>query len=249
MRMRLDLLSVLGLILGLLAILGGSVLKGSGIAALWSSAAFVIVIVGTLAAGMLQTRPRVFLAALRMLPQILLPPRIDHQEGVNKVMIWSQISRRDGLLGLERLADDEEDDFARKGLQLLVDGNEAETIRSALEIDLDALEEEDMQAARVFEALGTYAPTLGIIGAVLGLISVLKNLADPEKLGGGIATAFVATIYGIASANLFFLPVANKLKGIVRRRSNFHEMMIEGILAIARGENPRAIEARLSGYQ
>jgi len=247
--MRLDVLSIIGLILAVVAILGGSILKGSGIAALWSSAAFVIVIIGTLAAGMLQSRPRMFFAAFRMLVQIFWPPAIDHQASVNKILVWSQVSRRDGLLGLERIADEEEDTFSQKGLQLLVDGNDPEAIRNTLEIDLDLIEEEDMQAARVFEALGTYAPTLGIIGAVLGLISVLKNLADPEKLGSGIATAFVATIYGIASANLFFLPVANKLKSLIHRRSNLREMIIEGIVAIAKGENPRAIEARLSGYQ
>jgi chemotaxis protein MotA len=243
-----DILSLIGIVLALIAILGGSVLKGSGIAALWNGAAFLIVIVGTFAASMLQTPPKTFIAAFRMLPRVFIGRKINVSAGLESILRWSQISRRDGLLGLEAEAEAESDPFAAKALQMLVDGGEPQHIRATLEIDLDTLEQRDLQAAKVFEGLGIYAPTLGIIGAVLGLISVMQNLAEPDKLGAGIATAFVATIYGIASANLFFLPVANKLKAIVEEETRYREMLIEGVIGIAEGENPRAIESRLSGF-
>jgi chemotaxis protein MotA len=136
----------------------------------------------------------------------------------------------------------------RKGLQLVVDGSEPEIIRSVMEVDLHNRETADTRAAKVFEGMGIYAPTLGIIGAVLGLMAVMQNLADPAKLGHGIAAAFVATIYGIGFANLFFLPVASKLKVAIQGMSQAREMVIEGMISIAQGENPRSIEAKLQGY-
>src|SRR5690606_32959824 len=130
----------------------------------------------------------------------------------------------------------------------LVDGVEPEAIRSILEVDLLTQENRDLQAAKVFESMGGYAPTIGIIGAVMGLIHVMENLADPSKLGSGIAVAFVATIYGVGFANLFFLPMAAKLKSIVHEQTQFGELIIEGIVSIAEGENPRNIETKLRGY-
>ena len=136
----------------------------------------------------------------------------------------------------------------RKGLQLVIDGSEPDQIRSILEVDLHVREQSDTRAAKVFEGMGIYSPTLGIIGAVLGLMAVMQNLADPSKLGHGIAAAFVATIYGIGLANLFFLPVANKLKVAIAGLSESREMVIEGMIGIAQGENPRSIESKLQGY-
>jgi chemotaxis protein MotA len=130
----------------------------------------------------------------------------------------------------------------------VVDGSEPDVIRATLEVDLQARETADLRAARVFEGMGIYSPTLGIIGAVLGLMAVMQNLADPSKLGHGIAAAFTATVYGIGLANLLFLPMANKLKVVVQRRAHLSEMLIEGLIAIAQGENPRSIEGRLRGY-
>ena len=154
----------------------------------------------------------------------------------------------EGLLGLEGVADTEPDSYSRKGLQLLVDGVEPETIRSVLEVDYLTQESRDIEAAKVFESMGGYAPTIGIIGAVMGLIHVMGNLADPGQLGSGIAVAFVATIYGVASANLVLLPIASKLKAIAMRQSLYREMLLEGILSIAEGENPRSIELKLQGF-
>jgi chemotaxis protein MotA len=243
-----DILSIIGVVLGLVAILGGSILKGSGIAALWSSAAFVIVIVGTFSAVFVQVRLKVFTHALGIMRWILVTPLLDGEKLLERVVGWSQIARRDGLLGLESMAEQESDPFIRKGLQLLADGAEPETIRHIMDVELSTREHFDQQGAKVFESLGIYAPTLGIIGAVLGLISVMQHLAEPEHLGKGIATAFVATIYGIASANMLFLPIGNKLKGIIQSTVAQRELIIDGLVGIARGDNPRSIETKLRGY-
>lgn len=247
-RGGLDVLSVAGLALGVVAILGGSILKGSGLAALWNGAAFVIVIVGTLAATLLQVRLETFKHAMKMFGWIIQPPANDPAQAITKIVSWSQVARKEGLLGLESTAEEEPDEFLQKGLQLLVDGSEPEALRGILEVDISTREEFDNRGAKVFESMGIYAPTLGIIGAVLGLIAVMGNLADPSKLGPGIATAFTATIYGIASANLFFLPVANKLKTAVAAATTYREMLVEGMVSIAQGENPRNIETKLNGY-
>lgn len=243
-----DLYSIIGLILAVIAITVGAVLKGAGLQALLSSAAFMIVVVGTTAAIMVQTPSHIMKRALGMLPWVFRPPRLLPERQIEKLVDWSNVARRQGLLGLEPMIEDETDPFLRKGLQLVVDGSEPDAIRNTLEVDLETREAADTRAAKVFEGMGVYAPTLGIIGAVLGLMAVMQNLADPSRLGKGIAAAFVATVYGIGLANLLFLPVANKLKGAVQAQSHLQEMLIEGLIAIAQGENPRIIEGRLRGY-
>jgi chemotaxis protein MotA len=243
-----DILSIVGLILAFAAVLIGAVLKGAGIKALLSSAAFMIVMVGTIAAICLQTPMPVMKHAMRILPWIFRPPAVERGALLKKIVDWSNTARKQGLLGLEPIIEKEKDDFVRKGLQLVVDGSEPEVIRSILEVDVHVREQADTRAAKVFEGMGVYSPTLGIIGAVLGLMAVMQNLADPAKLGHGIAAAFVATIYGIGLANLFFLPAANKLKVAIQGQSEVREMVIEGMISIAQGENPRAIESKLQGY-
>lgn len=243
-----DILSITGFVLAVIAIIGGSILKGSGVAALWSSAAFVIVLGGTMAATLTQTPMDVMKRALRVVVWVFRPPPIEAEPTIEKILEWSQTARKEGLLGLESSVELEEDPFISKTLQLVVDGSEPETIRNIMDVDIATREEADLNAAKVFESMGIYAPTLGIIGAVLGLISVMQNLADPSKLGHGIAVAFVATIYGIASANLFFLPMAGKLKGVIRRQAQLREMIVEGVVSIAEGENPRNIETKLKGF-
>ncbi|MED5611879.1 MULTISPECIES: flagellar motor protein [Pseudomonas] len=243
-----DVLSLVGLILALVAIIGGNFLEGGHISALANGPAALIVVGGTLAAALVQTPVLVLKRALSLLRWIVLPPKIDLAGGINRVVGWSMTARKEGLLGLETVADAERDPYARKGLQLLVDGVEPEAIRSILEVDLFNQEGRDLQAAKVFEAMGGYAPTIGIIGAVMGLIHVMGNLADPSQLGNGIAVAFVATIYGVGMANLLLLPVGNKLKSLVLRQSSYREMLMEGLLSIAEGENPRSIELKLQGF-
>lgn len=243
-----DVLSLIGLILALIAILGGNYLEGGHAAALLNGPAALIVLGGTLGAAFLQTPLTVFKRALAVFSWIFFPPRIDLAGGIDRVVGWSMTARKEGLLGLEPVAESELDPYARKGLQLLVDGSEPESIRSILEVDLLTQEARDIQAAKVYECMGGYAPTIGIIGAVMGLIHVMGNLADPSMLGSGIAVAFVATIYGVGFANLFLLPIGAKIKSIAMRQSRYREMLLEGILSIAEGENPRAIELKLKGF-
>ncbi len=243
-----DLLSLLGLVLAFGAIVGGNALEGGQVDLLLNGPALVIVVGGTIGAVLLQTRLSDFLHALRVAGDVFHPPRFGREESIAKIIGWSNVARRDGLLGLEIAMEEESDLFVRKGIQLLVDGSEPEAIRSILEVDLDTQEQQDLQAAKVFESMGGYAPTLGILGAVMGLIHVMQNLADPSKLGDGIATAFVATIYGVGLANLLLLPFGSKLKALALDRSQYREMIIDGIVSIAEGENPRYIESKLQGY-
>lgn len=243
-----DILSIIGVILAFVAIIGGNYLEGGHASALLNGPAALIVIGGTLGAAFIQTPLTVFKRALVILRWIVFPPSNRLREGISQVINWSTIARKEGLLGLESLADMEADPFARKGLQLLVDGSEPEALRSILEVELVNREHADLMAAKVYESMGGYSPTIGIIGAVMGLIHVMGNLADPSRLGAGIAVAFVATIYGVALANLFLLPVAAKLKAVVMQESKYREMMLEGLLSIAEGENPRSIEMKLEGF-
>jgi chemotaxis protein MotA len=243
-----DILSIVGIVLALIAIIGGAILKGSSAGALVGSAAFVIVVLGTLAASLVQTPMATFLRAWRIVVWVFKPPVNNPDAVIEKIVEWSNIARKQGLLGLESAVEQEQDEFLKKGLQSLVDGGEPDAIRSGMEIELDTMEHFDTQAAKVFEAMGIYSPTLGIIGAVMGLMAVMQNLADPSKLGHGIAAAFVATIYGIAFANLLFLPMGNKLKAVIHDQIQVRTMVIEGIIAIAQGENPRNIETKLRGY-
>lgn len=243
-----DVLTLIGIILAFVAIIGGNFLEGGHLGALLNGPAALIVLGGTLAACLLQTPMSAFKRAIQIFIWILFPPRIDLAGGIDRVVSWSLTARKEGLLGLESVADGEPDPYSRKGLQLLVDGAEPEAIRGILEVDFLTQESRDIQAAKVFESMGGYAPTVGIIGAVMGLIHVMGNLADPNQLGSGIAVAFVATIYGVASANLILLPVANKLKAVAIRQSRYREMLLEGLLSIAEGENPRSIELKLQGF-
>ena len=176
------------------------------------------------------------------------PPVIDHDGAIQSIVRWADAARKEGVLSLENQVETVSDDFTRNGLQMLVDGFEPDKIRDALEIEISAYDERQRTAARVWEAAGGYAPTVGILGAVLGLIHVMENLSDPAKLGGGIAVAFVATIYGVASANLIFLPIAGKLKALIQAQVAHRELLLDGLLGIAGGENPKLIEARLNGY-
>ena len=243
-----DILSITGLFLGLMAVLVGAVLKGAGLHALLSSAAFVIVVVGTIAAICVQTPLAVMKHAMKIFSWVLRPPPLNGPVLITKMVEWSNIARKQGLLGLEPVLNNEPDEFVKKALQLVVDGGEPENIRAVMEVELNTREDADTRAAKVFEGMGIYCPTLGIIGAVLGLMAVMQNLADPSKLGHGIAAAFTATVYGIGLANLFFLPVAAKLKGAIASQTQVREMVIEGMLSIAQGENPRSIESKLQGY-
>lgn len=243
-----DRISTAGTILGFVVIILGTILKGSTVEALWNPAAFVIVFFGTLAALLVQNQGAVIKHALSMMKMVYQTPKHKPHDLISRVVGWSEITRRQGLLGLEPQIEVEKDPFVSKGLQMLVDGGEPDTIRSVMEVDLGTREAIDLAGAKVYENAGIYSPTLGIIGAVMGLMAVMQNLSDPSKLGHGIAAAFVATIYGVALANMFMLPIAARLKALVGKQSLMREILIEGLVSIAQGDNPRQIQTRLQGY-
>ncbi len=243
-----DKISVFGLILGIVAIVGGQVLEGGHVASLAQPTALLIVLGGTMGAVMLQSPYAVFLRGIRMVSWVWFPPVVEYRQVISQVSAWSHIARREGLLALENTMNQVKDDFVRKGLQLLVDGAEPERLREVLEVEINTFEEQMKLSARIWEAAGGYSPTIGIMGAVLGLIHVMENLTEPSKLGAGIAVAFVATIYGVGLANLVFLPMSNKLKAHINRLIVQREMIVDGLLGIANGDNPRIIESRLQGY-
>lgn len=247
-KSNMDLNSVIGILLAFVAIIGGQILEGGHAGSLIQAAAFLIVMGGTTGAVLLQSPVKVFLNGIKMSTWVFFPPVNSPQALIKQIINWSHIARKDGLLALESHVPVVKDPLAKKGLQLLADGSTAERLREVLEIDILALETYQRQSARIWEAAGGYAPTIGILGAVLGLIHVMENLTDPDLLGSGIAVAFVATIYGVGLANLVCLPIANKLKSIISEQVVMQEILVDGFVAIANGENPRFIENRLEGY-
>ncbi len=243
-----DIMTVIGIVVGLVAILGGNLMEGGHTESLMIFTAFFIVFGGTLGAVMVQTPLAVFTLSMKRMRWMFMPPKTNKKEMIAKIVGWSQLARKEGLLSLQSIAEAEQDSFSRNGLQMLADGGEPETIRGILEVEMSMTETRELAAAKVWEGFGGYSPTIGIIGAVMGLIHVMNNLADPAALGPGIAVAFVATIYGVGLANLFFLPTASKLKSIVNSQAQYREMIVDGLVAIAEGENPRNIDSKLQCY-
>jgi len=243
-----DWTTLAGLALALAGILGGQLLEGGSAGSLVQSAAFLIVFCGTLGAVMVQTPLGTFVEGLAIARWALKPPPQQQPRVLQQVAQWNNVVRREGLLALEARIAVLGDDFARKGLQLLVDGADAARLRDILQVDIVGYEERLRRAARIWDAAGGYAPTIGILGAVLGLIHVMENLADPARLGSGIAIAFVATVYGVGLANLVFLPIGAKLKSVIVQQVVAREMLVDGLAGIANGEHPRLIEAKLEGY-
>jgi chemotaxis protein MotA len=243
----LDYLTVLGVTVAVGAIVTGNWLEGGDITVLLQLTAFVIVLGGTLGAVLIQTSARDFRLAVARLGWVFRPPRYERALLLERVMRWSQAARRDGLLALEKQIA-WEDAFVQKGMRLLVDGLDPEEIRGVMDVEIDAALSKMTRAGRLYESMGGYSPTIGIIGAVLGLIHVMNNLTDPSELGTGVAVAFVATIYGVGFANLFFLPVSNKLKSLARHQMEYHEMVVDGLVMIADGDTPTAIRSKLEGY-
>lgn len=243
-----DRLGLFGVVLALVALFGGNALEGGEAQQLLNLPAALIVIGGSIAAVFIQTPTADFSRAMWWVRQLRSYQLPDCSQGLDQLSRWCDTARKDGLLGLEALAEQQDDDFTRTGLRLLVDGASVESIRLSLEIEMVAREQRDLKAARVFESMGGYAPTLGIIGAVMGLIHVLGHLDQPEQLGAGIATAFVATIYGVALANLLLIPIAHRIKAIIQLRYQYQELLMEGLMLIADGKAAPALQQRLGGY-
>ncbi|MGL6030372.1 MAG: flagellar motor protein [Legionella sp.] len=246
-----DALTFLGLLVGFLAIIIGQIFEGGTIQSILNLPALLIVMGGTLGAVMVQTSLPTFKRAFHILPWIFKTPTLEFDAYRNLLLDLSKRARQLGLLSLEDHLEVEKNPLLHKGLELLVIGVDKVTIRQVLEAEIDRIESQEIRAAQVYESMGGYSPTIGILGAVLGLIQVMRNLADPSALGAGIAVAFVATIYGVGLANLIFLPVATKLKGCIAQKVHFDEMLVEGLVAIASGESPNMLVLKLNnfGYQ
>lgn len=240
--------SLTGLALALSGILLGQVLEGGQLTSLVQPAAFVIVVVGTTGAVLLQSGMPSFMRGIRMARWVFSPPPDNSKAMARDIGIWSATARREGLLSLERYMNEARDPFVAKGLRMIIDGVEPFKLREILDVDISAFETEQRLAVKVWESAGGYSPTVGILGAVLGLIHVMENLSDPSRLGSGIAVAFVATIYGVGLANLIFLPIGNKLKAIVNQEVVKREILAGVFSGIATGDNPRVIEERIGSY-
>lgn len=241
-----DILSLLGILFGLFAIFGGAALEGLHMGSIMVPTAAMIVFGGTLGAVLLQSSAEEVKAAKQMLPLVFKEVKRDLRGLVDDILRLSKIARRDGMLALEAKLQEVRDPYLLKALGLLVDGVSSAELRSRLEIAVAKEEEKYQNAARVFEAGGGYAPTIGILGAVLGLIHVMQSLDDPSKLGGGIAVAFVATIYGVGLANLIMLPLAGKLKARARSEAAAAEVVLEGVVGMADGQPTSALEQTLN---
>ncbi len=240
-----DITTIGGLVLGFGCILLGQLLEGGHVGSIMQATAAIIVLGGTFGAVMVSFPKKDFMRGMKLFKLAFTDKKEDMSAVTKQIVELASIARRDGVLALEGKLATIDDKFLRKALSYVVDGVDASVTRSSLEAAIDAEHQENMVAAKVWEAAGGYSPTIGIIGAVLGLIHVMENLSDPSKLGGGIAVAFVATVYGVASANLIFLPSANKMKrkfGLAMERK---VIITEGVLAIQEGLNPRVLEEKL----
>jgi chemotaxis protein MotA len=240
--------TAIGIGAGTFALLFASMMEGTQPMAFFNIPALIIVLVGTGAA----TLSSVGMETMKKIPSLYKlafgPPELDMRGRVELIVSLAEQARREGLLALDAQLSEIDDEFTRKGLQLVVDGTDPELVKDILESDLDAMEARHSQQASLFQNAGGFAPTLGIIGTVMGLVHVLENLSDPNSLGPAISTAFIATFYGVASANLYYLPIGNKLKKITHEEVHSRTMIIEGIVSIQAGDNPRVVEEKLKTF-
>ena len=243
-----DIATIIGLVVGFGAIIGGQILEGGHVSALIQPTAAIIVAGGTLGATIVSFPLKSLLQAVKDVRIVLFPPHSSPGPLIKDIMGFAAKARKNGLISLEPEVQKTKDRFLRKGLSLVVDGIDPQKLKETMEIELVSYEEHAKGSSEVFEAAGGYAPTIGIIGAVLGLIHVMNNLSDSSKLGAGIAVAFVATIYGLMIANLVCLPFSNKLKIRLKEEMLQKEMIIEGLMAIQNGDNPHFIEQRLNSF-
>ncbi len=244
-----DFSSLAGLLVAAIGILGGLLLEGGKFSDVAQFTAAMIVLGGTAGAVMLTTPLPLLLAGVKKLPQVFWDSTPSSDSALEQILNFATRARKDGLVSLEHEVESIEDPFLRKALTLAVDGTDLQDLRGIMELELDLAERRGEAEAKVFEAAGGYAPTIGIIGAVLGLIQVMKHLEDIVAVGHGIAVAFVATVYGVALANVFLLPAANKLKLRLQDAVQMKELMLEGVIGIAEGLNPKLIRSKLAAFQ
>lgn len=243
-----DISTVLGICVALAAVVGGATLEGLPVTAIVQPTAAIIVLGGTIGGTLISFPLGHVMSGLKAVTKVFFPASANHEEIIKEIIGYAAKARKNGLISLEQDAQNIKDPFTKKGISLVVDGIDPQKLRETMEIGLAAHEEHAKVPAEVFEAAGGYAPTIGIIGAVLGLIHVMHNLSDASKLGEGIAVAFVATIYGLVTANVFCIPFSSKLKQRLKEELQQKEMIIEGLIAIQNGENPHFIEQKLRSF-
>jgi chemotaxis protein MotA len=240
--------SVGGIVLAIGGILLGLILEGGNLGQVLQPTAAMIVFGGTIGAIMLAFPLSTVLAAFRSLVRVFFERRKDGQAVIREIVNFAQKARKEGIVSLDRDLEKIHDPFLKKSLMLAIDGTEPQELRKMMELELQNREEQEEKIPMVFEAAGGFSPTIGILGAVLGLIQVMQHLDKMDEVGRGIAVAFVATIYGVGAANIFFLPSAGKLKIRVREEQTARQMMLEGVVSILEGLNPRMVEAKLRGF-
>ena len=243
-----DLGSVIGLVLAFGALTGAVMIEGGSLRALMNASAAVIVFGGTFGATLLSMPLRTTLSAANLFKHVLRAPTLSRTEVITTVARFATIARKEGLLSLEAELASVEDPFLKKGIELVVDGTDSEMIREIMETEIACQAERHKDGAKLFTTLGGLAPTLGVTGTVMGLVNMMAEISDPGKMGPAIASAFLATLYGVGSANLVFLPTAAKLAARSQAERGVREMILEGLLALQAGETPIAIQQRLQSF-
>jgi chemotaxis protein MotA len=243
-----DKATVSGILIAIGGIFAGLLLEGGRLSQILQPTAAMIVFGGTLGAILIQFPLPTVLLAFRRLAYIFAVPGKDPRGVVNDLVQYAQKARREGIVSLDRDLDRVSEPFFKKSLMLAIDGTEPQELRKVMELELDNRAEREEKIPLVFESAGGFSPTIGIIGAVLGLIQVMQHLDKIDEVGRGIAVAFVATIYGVGAANLFFLPAAGKLRIRMREEQLVQEMTLEGVISILEGMNPRMVETKLLGF-
>lgn len=237
-----------GLVLAVGGVLLGLLLEGGNLGQIIQPTAAMIVFGGTLGAILIQYPLPVALGSFKRLAHVFVEPAQDARSTIEVLVKYAKQARREGIISLDKEIATIQEPFLRRALMLAVDGTESQELRKIMELELENKEEQEEKIPQLFESAGGFSPTIGIIGAVLGLIQVMQHLDKIDEVGRGIAVAFVATIYGVGAANLFFLPVAGKLKIRIREEQIIREMTLEGVISILEGMNPRMLEATLLGF-
>lgn len=243
-----EIMTPLGILFATICLVSGFLLEGGHVSALFAPTAFIIVFGGTIGATIVAFSTSEVLSIPKLIKTAVTKKLPDFSEMINLIVELSEKARREGMLYLDNQLDTIDDLFLRKAMQLVVDGTDPEMVRSILETEIYAAYDRHQVGAHIFEAAGGYAPTMGIIGTVMGLVHVLGSLSDPDSLGPAIAMAFIATLYGVSSANVFWLPIGGKLKNLSKKELILREMMIEGVLALQAGYNPTIIRERLNAF-
>ena len=247
-RSKPDIATVFGLAIAAACILGGLILEGGHISDIAQLTAAFIVLGVTLGAVMVSTPLATLKGAMKRFRHVLLDRDLSPELLIDEIVGYASKARKNGLVSLEKDVEQISDPFLHKAVSLAVDGADLQEIRGMMQLQIDIEEQHGLAEARVVESAGGYSPTIGIIGAVLGLIQVMKNLANIEEVGHGIAVAFVATVYGVGLANIVLLPAANKMKARVRQETQRKELVVEGVAGIVEGLNPKLIRCKLEAY-